>query len=225
MTTRILFWNVQRLGAATDIDRKNSLKIYCAEYKADVELFCELTTAAAYPNPRNFTHRKENASQLCYGALQGGVDVAGMQQVEMPVPASYPRNQFGGSSDFKLLSHRALAYVGPFGGGDVYLFHAPAYLEGAARSVTYAACALDAHYGAAGHWLLIGDLNIEPDVLEQVLVTINLNGLIRSSGLKTYDDTKEYDYALSNIPGLKVGRAGRSLRVMGSDHYPIVAMW
>ena len=109
------------------------------------------------------------------------------------------------------------------------------------QAVAFLACHLNYTYKNKA-WLVIGDLNVEPEDLVKVPVGIDLSGLILNTGEKTHigklrrirkarggevgllqgRDT-ELDYALCNFKNnARIARIRCSPRHHGSDHYPIV---
>ena len=201
--TRISFWNVQRLGATTDAARQSVLLTLAKNTATDLNLYCELTTLCTIPIAQNLTYRKENASQLCYGA----VDVKGVHvklTTKTPLATNGYRNAgFKGGNDFSQLAVRALAYAGKIGGAHVFTIHANSSNK-AIKVMSFIASSLNAEF-AQTPWIAVGDFNVEPQVLAGAPVGIKVGDLIRKSGLPTHFTastgvTSEIDYALTNIP-------------------------
>ncbi len=193
---RLLFWNVQRLGASTDDARRTILSGAMHAVAPDRVLLCELTTASATPQAQNITYRRRNAWQLCYGAFDSNGNTIGLTRVNPPVGPGYA-GQFVGGNNFGNLVDRALAHAGPIGGFDVYVIHSPAYQFGATRAITFLTYALNHMYGA-NPWLVVGDFNVEPhNTSAYVQGHIVNDGATYIGGLP-----KVYDYALTNQPHL-----------------------
>lgn len=210
---RILFWNVQRLGAGTDDARRTILGQALYAIAPDVVLLCELTTASETPQAQNITYRDHNPAQLCYGAFDANGQTILLTRILPAAGAGYAGLYYGGNN-FANLVDRALAYVGNLGGTQVYVFHAPAYQNGAARAMTFLAYALHEAFGITP-WLVIGDFNVEPHNLptfaQQFVV---YGGATYIGGMP-----KAYDYVLTNraIHNFQIHVPGGP----GSDHLPI----
>lgn len=223
--TKIAFWNVQRLGAGTDAGRKAVLTSLAANWKKpDAHSYCELLTSCDWPPPQNMTYRKENDHQLCYGALkQNGASFL-LGKVTPEATDGYRDAGYKGGNDFTQLADRALAKVGKIGGAQVYVIHAPAS-NNAVKVMSFIAASLNATHGTDA-WLVVGDFNVEPEVLAEQNPGIEINDLIRASGSNTHyskanNSWKELDYALANFP-VKVWAANPSGWYPHSDHSPIL---
>ncbi len=213
---RILFWNVQRLGATTDDNRRTIIGNVFYSVAPDLILLCELTTASGTPQAQNITYRRQNPFQLCYGAVDSGGGNIGLTRVNPPAGPGYA-GQFAGGNDFSDLVDRALAYVGFNNNYHIYVFHAPANQFEAKRAATFLTYALNAHHAGA-NWLVIGDQNIEPADLPPF---VNNHAYQPDTATFISGMPKMYDYILTN------NYAGFNLRTVvpggaGSDHLPIV---
>jgi endonuclease/exonuclease/phosphatase family metal-dependent hydrolase len=220
--TRIVFWNVQRLGAGTPQARQEALhQIRNWNGIPDVYLFCELVSTCPRPLAQDLNYRRLTHAQLCYGAMNHNYQDIQLTAVVPRLATSYKGSSKGGN-DFKLLADRALAQVGTYGGVDVYLIHAPASNK-ARKVMSFIACSMDEHH--PGNWLVVGDFNVEPDVLASAPVRIDVGSYIRRSGVATHRSAtpKELDYALSNMRAsrVQVQAAHPSLWQQFSDHAPI----
>jgi endonuclease/exonuclease/phosphatase family metal-dependent hydrolase len=92
--------------------------------------------------------------------------------------------------------------------------------------MAFIASSLDATFGDHTPYIVVGDFNVEPEVLADASVGINVGDLIRRSGLPTHfsassGKTSEYDYALTNLTNLTVTTLDGSEWVGYSDHGPI----
>jgi hypothetical protein len=224
---RILFWNVRHLGEGTDEARKAAITRVSQSLKPDYTIFCELVTTSTYPPAINLSHRMTNPYQLCYGCMDAAGTFGTITRAD-PLPTDeYMEAGFKGGNDFSELADRALGYVGELGGAHVYVLHAPSGSGSAQKAVSFVACWLHGQYGADTPWILIGDLNVEPEKLEASGVGIELEDYIIDPGVPTYigrKKDKKFDYALANFDAA-VGRARVSPRFHGSDHYPIYVQW
>jgi hypothetical protein len=225
---RILFWNLRHLSDGSDESRKNAIKTFYEGIKPDYALFCELTTASTVPQAQNLTYRKETGSQLCYGCLDSaGKDVA-LSVSELLVTDEYKHANFKGGNDFSNLANRALGYLNKVGGVHVYVIHAPSggYGRPGRKAMSFIGCFLNKYFGKTP-WLVIGDFNVEPDMLSASPVGIQMGDLIKAPSEPTYIGPSRdtfFDYALANFP-VNVARVRTSKRFHNSDHYPIVAEW
>ena len=196
--TKITFWNLQRMGAGTDNDRRQAILTTIESLEPDVQLYCELTTASEFPLQQNLTYRRQAVRQLCYAALDKEADIT-LTRVTPTATAAYRNAGFAGGNNFTKLASRALAYVDVFDGVSVYLFHAPASNDRAQMVMSFIATALDEH---PDPWLVLGDFNIEPAELKNVSARgIDIDPLIHNSGNATFArdaKRKEYDYALAS---------------------------
>lgn len=217
---KILFWNTQRLGGKSDKDRISVLHGLVDGEKADVNLYCELTQQCDAPSPINLNYRTKNKYQLCYGARNAKGDMP-ITIANIEITDDYALAKYKGGKAFKKITSRCVGSVGTQGDVEVFFFHAPAS-HNAIKAVSFAACSLNKRFGDEP-WMLIGDLNVEPDELAKAKVGIDLSGLIKRSGRATHSKGKELDYALTNITALTVKRVDVVLETAGSDHYPIVA--
>src|SRR4051812_14137374 len=151
--TRISFWNLKRLGATTSELRRKLRDQTIGPFQPNLELYCEVTTAAKDLVPENFTHRKRNASQLCYASeAQGERNV--LQKVTPQSTPMYRALEFAGGNDFRRLVDRDLAKAGVWGGVEIYTFHAPASRNKAIRAMMFIACNLASK---PGDWMIVGD--------------------------------------------------------------------
>lgn len=225
---KILFWNLRRLGEGSDDGRKAAINQVRKSAAPDFTLLCELVSTCTYPPATNLSYRKPNAYQLCYGCIDSKGDFIEITR-ELPlVTDEYRQAGFKGQNDFSQLADRALGYVGQLEDGThVYMLHAPAGSSSAKKAVSFVACWLHSLYGANERWILIGDLNVEPDALEASNVGIMLEDYIIEPAEPTYigrNKDKTLDYALANFEATVV-RARVSPRFHGSDHYPIIVEW
>jgi hypothetical protein len=97
-------------------------------------------------------------------------------------------------------------------------------------AISFAVCSLEAHHGS-DPWILIGDLNIEPQMLydKSLDVDIDLEDLISAPDRPTYiggigGTPSKFDYAINNI-GATVTVIRTSARFHGSDQLPILIEW
>jgi len=223
---QIMFWNVQRLGAATDDARIETIRsIYGRVAGMDYVFLCELTPGCDFPVPQNLTYRRKNSSQLCYGAINCETG----QSIELEQITPYPTDdfkqaQFKGGLRFSNFTNRAVGKI-ILDGVAVHVYHAPAS-GNAKKAVSYLACYLNEHYGR-NPWILIGDLNITPEELSTIGVGIELDDLIIPPDAATHiSRTRDtmLDYALGNFSA-RVQRVRCSSRYFVSDHYPIIITW
>lgn len=227
MPKKIVWWNTQRFGAGTDIARRNGLEAMSGQWNLpDLLLFCELTALSKFPQALNLTYRRQTNRQLCYGVVKTA-DPQPNPVKFLPVVtpayrgAMYNQQAFRGGGDFRRLVNRAPGWMN-FDGIAIYFFHAPAHRDAAARAVTFLVSSLVQTHGN-NPWILVGDLNVEPETLREV-ENFNLGQFIREPNGPTYwtrgGRGKILDYALSNFPlSVRVGQGGERLF---SDHAPIL---
>jgi hypothetical protein len=215
--TKILWWNVQRLGAATAEARKNGLSAMIGKVQSDMVLLCELVQTSTDPPALNLTYRKIATRQLCYGAIGADSKTPAVSKFKPTWTVEYAAAGFKGGKDFGKLCSRAPGYVQLPDGVHLYFIHAPASSGGGARAVAFIACHLHAHHGD-DPWLLVGDMNVEPTVLAAKHTGINLGDLIKPPNRATHG-AKRLDYALSNMVNVTVVVEDGA---MMSDHEPIV---
>ncbi len=227
---RLMFWNVKRLGDGTDKARKDILNEKIGELKPDLVILCELMRTCKFPTPVNLTYRKENPHQLCYGVYDPatGIDLVGVKAYS-PVDADvddYKDAGFKGGSNFKRLTDRAAADIGTWNGIRIFAFHAPG--GAGLRSVSFLGCDLNK---IKTPWMLIGDLNVEPDILGAAQVGIRLSDLIKDPGENTHKDPatlkeNKYDYCLTNVKvDIEVKSRFTRSTLLISDHLPIIVAW
>jgi hypothetical protein len=181
----------------------------------DIMLMCELTTPCTNPPALQYVYRKKNAHQLCYGIESGPLQINTQTYTPHSTPC-YTQAKFKGGNDFTKLAQRAPGWF-TFENITIYFFHAPANHK-AVKTIAYLACDLNHRHGA-DPWILVGDFNVEPDVLGKSNTGIVLGDLIRDPDRATHNSDKKLDYALSNIRDLKV----TTLDGNGfSDHHPIL---
>ena len=224
---RLFFWNVRHLSRHSGGVRKRIILRTCRDAQATQSFFCELTTQCDFPTPVNLTYRRQNAHQLCYGCLDNHRQDASyaLQHYDPVTTPAYQAANFTGGNNFNALADRAVAYAGTVGNVRIYILHAPAGQNSARKAVAFVACHLNAVYGGATCWLLLGDLNVEPVLLAAARVGIQLGDLIVPPDQPTLR-LKKYDYALCNFKaGVTVTVLRRSRRLHGSDHAPIVVEW
>ncbi|HEV7426509.1 MAG TPA: hypothetical protein VGQ46_09085 [Thermoanaerobaculia bacterium] len=229
--TKITFWNVYRLGGATDADRKKVIENVISNPKRnpDLAIYCELNSKLEddeLPEPQNCNYRKQSASQLCYGAVADGENVD--MDVDTPaVTPGYKNAGYKGGNDFKQLCDRAVASLGVWGGASVFTIHAPSSAK-AERVMAFIGSSYNAHFKAQP-WLIVGDFNVEPDKLAKAQVGINMADLIRrpAHDIQTFRGKKSgkwkvYDYVLTNISSLTVNAYHSMHWDAASDHSPIM---
>lgn len=217
---RVVFWNVQRMGEAGG-DKLQKAFDALDKLSPDLTLLCEVATTSMYA--QNLTYRKKNSAQLCYGCLDADGNTKILQQAVIEATDEYREAGYKGGSTFSKLVDRAVGWVpsaNPAVFPHVYVIHAPAS-NNAVKAMSFIACALNEEHGSAALWLLVGDFNVEPDVLAEAPVGINMNDLIESSGRATHDGGKELDYCLSNFPVT----VARTTTKFPSDHYAIRIDW
>ncbi|MGJ4747999.1 hypothetical protein ACQV5M_16695 [Leptospira sp. SA-E8] len=239
---KFIFWNVERLGAATDATIKDSILDVTKEHRPDVAAFCELTSKNVYPKPINYSHRQNKDQQLCYGVLDYSTDPPTdlkADKIEEYLPQStdnFEKAGFKGGNNFHAHSPlRGVACLKDLGGLDIFVFHAPGG-DGLA-SVLFLLCSLHVTYRKP--WLLVGDLNVEPKEITELVqkyyaIDIPIDDLIVNPGQPTRFNWKtgkhkEYDYAFTNMKKRTEFRIGalRQTRLMAeySDHVPIILHW
>lgn len=215
---RLLFWNVQRLGASTDDARRTILGQVLYARAPDHVALCELTTASTIPMHQNITYRHQNPWQLCYGFFDHNGTTQPLARVNPAAGVGYA-GQFLGGNNFANLVDRALAHAGNIGGYEVYVIHSPAYQTGANRAITFLAHSLATLHGGINvgtPWMVVGDFNVEPHVTSAFVQGFILNsGATYIGGLP-----KAYDYVLTNRPG-HVGVTTLIPSGPGSDHLAI----
>jgi hypothetical protein len=227
---RLFFWNVRHLSAGSDDARKNVIKGVYEGVKPDYALFCELTTKSTVPQAQNLTYRKENPSQLCYGCLDSAGNNVALTISDLQVTDEYKKAKFKGGNDFSKLADRALGYMNRVGGVYVYVIHAPAGSDGrpGRKAMSFIGCFLNKYFGKTP-WLVIGDFNVEPDMLSESPVGIQMGDLIKAPSEPTYIGPSRnayFDYVLCNFKdSVSVARVRTSMRLHNSDHYPIIAEW
>lgn len=218
---RIVWWNVQRLGATTDDARRLDLDASLGTfYPYDVVILCELTTRCEWPPSLHWNYRRRNTYQLCYGVVEGTGQVEGEPgQYDPALTPCYMSANYIGGNNFRLLVSRTPGLMRMVGSPvPVYFFHAPSG-GGGGRALAYLACDLNARHGA-NPWLLIGDFNIDPVALAAQPTGVPLGPFITAPAVATHQSGSKLDYVLSNnIPGLtlQVGNGN-----FASDHQPIL---
>jgi hypothetical protein len=228
--SRVVFWNTQRTGRITDPAKLTAMfELVAGMGGGDYVLLCELSTKCEWLEPQNLTYREENAAQLCYAAYNAENYPVPLTRITPMVTPEYLAAGFKGGGRFENLASRALAYVGPALGVEVFAFHAPAS-EKARKAVCHAACWLDAEYGGTGRfWLMVGDFNVTPDELRAARVGIDMDYLIESSGAETHvsalgtarESWRELDYVLSNANVEVIAMPYFTWEGL-SDHAPII---
>ena len=223
MATRVAFWNVQRLGANSTGAPAAVLRKLLGYWQADLYVMCELMTTCVNPVPQNLTYRRTSARQLCYGAYDNASNNVVLTSFTPGPTVGYNNAGYKGGSNFRNLADRALASLGPIGNTNVlgYAIHAPAS-NNAEKVMAYIASYMNATHGGNQSWLVFGDFNVDPVILGNAPIGINVFDLIRRSGTATHDSGSELDYALSNVTNMSV-QAMRSNRWDDhSDHSPIL---
>lgn len=226
MTTSITFWNVKRLGQSTAAARATVLQTLASQWRdPDLSLYCELSTMCANPPAQNLTYRRENASQLCYGAVSAGVSI-NLDPVRLVASTVYRAAGFGGGNQFDQLADRALAHVGNHGGAEVYLIHAPSGGRGL-EVMSFVATSLAESYPADQPWLVVGDFNVTPEDLEAG--PANVAAYIHRPNVPTFRSHSsggwaEYDYALANF-NVDVRAMRSQYWREATDHSPILVQF
>ncbi|MGJ4748000.1 hypothetical protein ACQV5M_16700 [Leptospira sp. SA-E8] len=232
--SRLLFWNVQRLGAGTDNVVRNGLIEIARRYRSDFNIFCELTPQCPYPKAINYAHVRNKDDQLCFGFMGSDLsDQAGLAEEYVPVITDEFRDaHFKGGANFRAFSSRGVVRLKNFGGLDVLAFHAPG--GNGLKAVSYVIASLNETYGRKP-WLLVGDLNVEPKVLKESKISLQIADWIkppddityRNKGSNGFWTGKEYDYAVANIAAPVTVTVTPDTRAMEklSDHLPIIVEW
>lgn len=221
--TTITFWNVKRLGQSTDAARAAILSTLSAQWRdPDLKLYCELSTACANPPHQNMTYRRENPSQLCYGAVNAAGASINLTAVRLVASTAYRAAGFTGGNQFDQLADRALAHVGTVGGAEVYMIHAPSG-GGGLEVMSFICSSLAESFPASQPWLVVGDFNVTPDIL--AAGPVNVGPYIRRPGVATFRSHStgswaEYDYALANF-ALDVRAMRSQYWYEATDHSPI----
>lgn len=201
MGKNLMFWNTQRLSRGSQKARSLGIAGVVNRQNADLAIFCELTQQAKLPRPVNYTYRRRNARQLCYGFKKRGRGRV-VTKPYTPVAADwYKQAGYKGGNDFTHLTSRAPG-VTMVGETTVYFFHAPAS-NNAVKCTAFLTCALNEQHRDKP-WVLIGDLNVEPDKLRRDLQAAGLDGLVIEPDRATHRSGKKFDYVVSNVPGLAV---------------------
>jgi hypothetical protein len=230
MYLKLIFWNVQRLSANSNEERKKIIiDTALTRVSPDFALFCELLQTNAFPAPYNLTYRKESDRQLCYGCIGSDGSSYNLDKFTPAATDEYKAAVFKGGNDFTELADRAVGLLGTVKGVDIYVIHAPASSNSAQKAMAFVACDLNKRYGNKP-WLLVGDFNVEPEKLASSKTGIRLADLIVPPDWYTKigkTKNKKYDYVLTNWDKSKVSvRVIRSGRDNNSDHYPIyVELW
>jgi hypothetical protein len=218
---KIMWWNVQRLGSTTDPNVIKQIETTENSVDPDVSIYCELTTsdASAFSTikPYNFTYRKKNTKQLCYGIGRGNYVP---EEVEPKSTKAYQMAVFKGGNDFSQLVDRKLARITLDDGVAVYFMHAPGSESSGGRATCFVACWLKETYPDTP-WILVGDLNAPPEKVAGWVP--DLNEFIYATGSRTHRGFKELDWAMANgfdNHELTIGIRRRSPR--WSDHWVIV---
>ena len=229
---KVMFWNLMRLGATTTDVRKEAIEYMTKNRLApDLALFCELLAGATDIPAQNVSYRKENPYQLCYGAMDGAGNSVDLVRYAPDANDDYKAAGFSGGNNFKQLCDRAPAHVGKFAGVDLYVIHAPANHEAALKVMSFLVAGLVKHHGA-NPWMVIGDLNVPPEVLQDSPVKPGGNDMgdyILESGARTHwskRTDRTLDYAVCNfVDQAEIASIWVSPRRNPSDHIPIVVTW
>ncbi|MGJ4788452.1 endonuclease/exonuclease/phosphatase family protein [Leptospira koniambonensis] len=225
---KVFFWNLKRLGAATEDIIQDKIKARTEENTPDIVFLCELSTKATFPDPQNLTYRKESAYQLCYGCYKNSDKSKGILQKYTPIATDgYKSAGYKGGNDFTDLADRAVAYYGIVDKAHLYTFHAPSRHDDV-RAMAFLAASLNKLHSRAP-WVLIGDFNIDPNLLAKAPVGINLADLILHTREATHERGGILDYVLTNIDkeSIKLEVRGRFTRELEglTDHIPILVEW
>lgn len=226
---KLVFWNVQRLGGGTPQARRQVIEDLVAKrVKPDYAIFCELLQNIDFPTPYNLTYRRENPRQLCYGCIDTNGNSYQLKSYTPSATDDYKKAGFKGGNDFKQLADRSVAYFAKVGGVDVYAIHAPAGKGSAQKAMSFVACDLNQSF-VNKPWLLLGDFNVEPNILASSKVGIDLSSITAAPNEPTKIGKRRdrtLDYVLCNFVGsVSVSRVRCSPRTVGSDHYPILVEW
>ena len=196
---RLLFWNVQRLGGGSPELKKALIEGVMAEvFKLDVEwvLLCEMTSDTEFgdvPIQKQLAVGKQTArkstAQLGYSWIRNDLTVGDLQvQMIDPMQVYAPSGEnvrlCKGGSYFHKLSKRNVVYVGqdqaPVG-VNIFMYHANSSYK-SPRLVTQvvSTCVYDTIGTGDLGFLLVGDLNCEPDTLLPWL-DVNLEPEVRAT--------------------------------------------
>lgn len=219
---KIAFWNMQRLGES-DTKRTAAIETLRRTYSPNYIFLCELTSTHAHGQANS-----SNPYTLSYLCLNSAGHPVHLTFADPEPTDAWRQAQYKGGTKFNNLAPRGLAYI-DFEDPDthehffIYMIHGPAS-HNAIKVATFVACYLnDLHKD--NPWIVVGDLNVEPEKLAAAPVGIDMRDLVVSANLPTHKGGKTLDYALSNIEAVEIDVMRRSQRNSGSDHFPIIVGW
>ena len=227
--TCISFWNLQRFGGTTEQQRKTAIRLTIDPFKPDLELYAELTPKATDLEPQNITHKRKNTSQLCYAAQDNAHKRVKLDKAEPQSTPEYRKLAIKGGNNFMRMRgvNRGLASAGSWNGVDVYTFHAPASKR-ATAAMLFVAFHLASKPGTK--WLVVGDFNVTPDVLQPLCAGKGINVVTPERGRFTHftrrsKTSSTLDYVLTNLPNVKVTAFLLKEWLGISDHSPIIVKY
>lgn len=220
---KIAFWNMQRLGQDS-AKREEAIRNLLNTQRPNFLFLCELTST--HPNGQI---NSSNPYALRYACLDSAGHPVNLTFAKPIATDTWKEAQYKGGGNFDNLAPRGLAYIQITDTGTneqlhLYMLHGPAS-NNAVKVASYVGCYLNEHHGD-DPWLLLGDLNVEPQKLANSPVGIDMSDLIVAPSIATHKGGKILDYALTNMPDeVEISTVRRSQRTTGSDHSPIIAQW
>lgn len=263
MSHRIMFWNTQRLSEKSPEDKLHLVCKSIAESNADDVFLCEvldsLVEAQTY-------RRNEGKRQLGIGqinedfvqAISGEEIVEGdyfseedfiysVPVLDVSVPEEYRKYRFKGGMNFGKIADRKPCFVDRLG-IKIVVWHAPAS-HNATKTLLMLVLSLIANLGEGALWLIVGDLNVDPDVLKRtiearikegavdeeiankIISYIKYSNNIHIQKLPTHfrhEKKSTLDYMITNVPDVNIwAQSETTIRIWMPnffehfDHVPI----
>lgn len=219
-TMKLAWWNMYRVGAGSKEDRVEAIMGTLEMLEVDLIFGCEILQNSDDPPPLHYVYRRVNKYQLCYTTIPGRLDVPDVEKFTPYTTEEYKKYVFKGGNDFTSLCNRAPGHMTLPDRTEVIFFHGPASND-AIKTTLFLTHSLIKLWGMepSGYrrpWILLGDLNVEPHELENVIDEVwqrdkqygkKLKKLIVDPGTYTHcSPSGKYstlDYALTNRGDVK----------------------
>lgn len=223
---KIGFWNLRRLGASSSEEKRKYIAATIERLHIDLLFMCELLAGSSYPEAWNLTYRDKNPHQLCYACVDANGKPVPMDRYDPVSTHAYRALGLSGVNTFSSLVNRAPAKVvfrTERGNAiNVIALHAPASEVPATVALAFLVADLIARGGR--RWVLIGDLNVEPDTFSEATKEV-FEEVMAAGGAPTFKgfvEDKEFDYAFTNVADANTAVSRASMRLSRGDHEPIV---
>ncbi len=208
-TGKVAFWNLQRAGISSDIAKLKRAQALAKD--AQLTIFAEVMQKCPVFEAEAFVYGSVTSHSLCYAALNPDGEALPMVAVDVEVAPAFASQIKGGKDPSEHFNRKMVEVVHGYDNWPrVFAIHANAAKGEKVATI----CAMWLSEMVTGNWVLIGDLNVEPEALTKWLTHFEVKASLAYSREATHSSVRASSSSSSSSVTSELGTFTVSEKVL-----------